>query len=482
MKIKIIILLFFCVCNLQSYTQNNTVNNNSKKAPKNVIVMIADGMGYNHLAATNYYLFGTQDSCLFTVHNFKKLAQATYSAQLKDKDDTVWSQGYNPHITYIKPNTLSQGATCSAASATALSTGKKTYNGAIGLGVHKDTLTHIINVAHKIGKKTGIVTSVQFSHATPAGFSAYNERRNNYPEIAQYQILVSPLDVLMGAGHPLYDDAGKSQDGSYKYVGGKELWQEIKKTTASHILNVNSKQYTLKDSKGNPHPWTLIEDSLAFACLLGPNPPKRVLGVPKVHRTLQQTRPLLKGKHLPFETPFNKNLPDLTLMTQGALNILSWENKNGFFLMIEGGAVDWASHDNQSGRMIEEMIDFLNAVNAVIEWVEKHSSWEETLLIITADHECGFLWGTQGPETCNPIINKGKGNIPDMKWYTDDHTNSLVPFFAKGSCAHMIDLFADEYDPIHGYFLQNTEIAQLLFFLWDNKNQYVNTIPNIDNN
>ncbi len=84
-------------------------------------------------------------------------------------------------------------------------------------------------------------------------------------------------------------------------------------------------------------------------------------------------------------------------MVEGALNVLD-DNPKGFFLMVEGGAIDWAGHSNLSGRLIEEEGDFLDAVSAVIEWVDTQSSWNDTLLIVTGDHETGYLTGAgSGP-------------------------------------------------------------------------------------
>ena len=149
-------------------------------------------------------------------------------------------------------------------------------------------------------------------------------------------------------------------------------------------------------------------------------------------------------------------------MTKAALNILD-DNPNGLFLHVEGGAVDWANHDKQGGRMIEEQIDFNNAVQAVVDWIETNSSWEESLLILTADHECGLLWG---PDSYNiaydPIVDNGQGNMPGLMYNSGSHSNSLVPVYAKGVNSELFDTFADEYDPIRGYYIDNTEIFEVM--------------------
>ena len=90
--------------------------------------------------------------------------------------------------------------------------------------------------------------------------------------------------------------------------------------------------------------------------------------------------------------PLNTTVPGLATMTEGALNVLD-NDEQGFFLMVEGGAIDWAAHANQTGRTIEEEIDFNKAVDAVIYWVQRNSNWSETVLIVTGDHETGTLYG-----------------------------------------------------------------------------------------
>jgi alkaline phosphatase len=130
-----------------------------------------------------------------------------------------------------------------------------------------------------------------------------------------------------------------------------------------------------------------------------------------------------------------------------------------------------------SGRMLEEQIEMNHAVDAVIEWVEANSSWEETLVIVTADHETGYLCGPEsgnitdedGKVTAvwNPITGNGVGEMPNMAWYSGGHTNQLVPFYAKGAGSELFEQYADEWDAKRGYFINNTEYAQLIKRLWD---------------
>ena len=162
-------------------------------------------------------------------------------------------------------------------------------------------------------------------------------------------------------------------------------------------------------------------------------------------------------------------------MTLAALNVLS-RDREGFLLMVEGGAVDWAAHDNQAGRMIEEQRDFDLTVEAVVEWVETHSRWKDTLVIVTSDHETGYLTGpdsgpvssgngTAGHVVWNPLTNRGTGQVPGLHWNIDSHTNSLVPFFARGAGSRRFEACADQKDPVRGPYLDNAEVGRVLLSL-----------------
>ena len=120
--------------------------------------------------------------------------------------------------------------------------------------------------------------------------------------------------------------------------------------------------------------------------------------------------------------------------------------------------------------MIEEQIDFDNAAEAVVAWVEDNSSWDETLVIVTGDHETGYLTGPgsgqgeAGP-VWNTLVNNGQGNLPGMEWHSIGHTNALIPLFARGVGSELFAGYADQFDPVRGEFVDNTEIGQILFIV-----------------
>jgi alkaline phosphatase len=183
-----------------------------------------------------------------------------------------------------------------------------------------------------------------------------------------------------------------------------------------------------------------------------------VIGVPEVYSSLQYNRSGDVNAD-PFVVPLLETVPSLAVMTRGALNVLD-NDPDGFFLLIEGGAIDWAASNNQSGRMIEEETDFNQAAAAVSDWVNANSSWSETLVIVTSDHETGYLTGTPG--VYDEVINNGQGIMPTMAWNSDSHTNQLVPIFAKGPGVDLFEKYAVGSDPVRGAYLDNTDIPKVI--------------------
>lgn len=433
--------------------------------PKNIIVMISDGCGYNHIKATNYFQYG-EDSAQVYQKFPVQMAMSTYPAKVMP---LIKAHGYDTKKAWKSFSYLKTGYTCSAAAATAMATGTKTYNGAIGVDEDKEEVQNLTEFAKEINKAAGVVTSVQFAHATPAGFSAHNVKRSNYSEIAMDMILHSKLDVVMGCGHPYYDNNGKKQNKaiSFDYVGDSLIFNQILKE-GNIKTNTSGVLFTIADIDGDKErdPWTFIEAIEDFERYTQGETPKRLFGIAQVHKTLQFARSQGEDERFPFNTEFIKTVPQLKTMVKAALNVLD-NDEDGLFLMVEGGAIDWAAHANSSNRMIEEEVEFNNAVREVVSWIETNSSWDETLLIVTADHETGLLWGPKsGKGEFSPIANNGIGALPDMEWNTDNHSNSLVPFFAKGAGSDTFVKYADENDDVRGSYITNTEIAEAIKELW----------------
>jgi alkaline phosphatase len=433
---------------------------------KNVIVMIADGSGYNHNIAASLYRYGAPDAQPWERFPYK-FAVSTYSAN---------GHGYDPILAWSDFNYVKTGFTDSAAAATAMACGVKTYDAGIGVDAEGNRVENVVEKAEKLGMATGVVTSVAFSHATPAGFVAHNKDRNDYKGIAAEMIEQSGTDVIMGGGHPWYDSNGaKRSAAKYKYLS-QATWESLVAGTAGADAN----------GDGQADPWTLVENIAQFRALESGPTPNRVMGVAPVYFTVQEERYLTPTNEYPsppdwspaYTVPFLPAMPTLAQMTRGALNVLD-NDPDGFFLMVEGGAVDYAAHYWRPGRIIEERIAFDDAILAVINWVSRNSNWRETVLIVTSDHETGLLCGPGSDPVCNPLVNNGRGQMPGMELYSSEtieynadgslydrylnHTNALVPLWARGEGGRYLWLKADQMDPVRGRYLDNTELALAIF-------------------
>jgi alkaline phosphatase len=413
---------------------------------KNVIVMISDGWGYNHLEAVSYYEYGKDARQIYNRFPFQ-WAMSTYSYYCSYDPGLAWSDFAYPMSCW----------TDSAAAATAMACGVKTYDAGIGVDVNGNPVPNALELAEQNGKATGVVTSVPWTHASPAGQVAHNVHRDNYEAIGADMVNVSAADVVMGAGHPCYDNDGVPNGctNPHDYVGGQATWDALVAGTAGGDA----------DGDGVADPWTLIQTRAEFQALMSGPTPKRVLGTAQVYESLHQRRSG-DAYAAPYVVPRSESVPTLTEMALAALNILS-DDPDGLYLMVEGGAVDWANHLNQSGRMIEEAIEFERTVEAVIDWVDQNSNWGDTVLIVTADHESGYLWGPGSSPGWLPIVNNGAGNLPGMQWNTTGHSNSLVALSAKGDAARLFRPYADRVDPVRGAYIDNTDLAKVVFQVLD---------------
>lgn len=189
----------------------------------------------------------------------------------------------------------------------------------------------------------------------------------------------------------------------------------------------------------------------------------------------------------------NDENPTLSQMTESALKVLS-RDSDGFVLMVEGGAIDKAAHANEMNEMIGEVMDFNNAIQAVIDWVDdpsNDSTWENTLVIVTADHETGYLTAEPGLFANQPLAevslrtlvlekmqsdrglraswedsntnNKiDTGEKVYWAWNSTNHTNSLVHVFVKGAGETDFFHYATGVDSIRGFYLDNTDIFKVM--------------------
>jgi alkaline phosphatase len=303
--------------------------------PKNVILLIGDGMGVSHVFAGL-----TANKGKLFLENFK-------------------------HIGFVKTSSSSHYITDSAAGGTALSTGVKTYNGAIGVDPEGKHLKTILQEAIEDGLAGGLVSTSAITHATPASFIAHQASRSSYEAIAA-DFLKTDIDVFIGGG---YDHFTQRED-------GRNLALEL-------------------EGKG----YRVLRDLSEIASV-----------------TSGKLAGLTASEHNPRIGERGQMLP---VAGNTAIKVLN-NNKNGFFMMVEGSQIDWAGHDNNTTYTVEDMLDFDIAIGEVLDFA---ASDGETLIVVTADHETGGLAITGG--------DLDTGNVKGS-FATTGHTAVMVPVFAWG--------------------------------------------------
>lgn len=348
----------------------------------------------------------------------------------------AWDDSHSDSLIFKGYEYIDQDATDSAAAGTALAAGVKTYNNAISVDYCGRPLKIITEYAKEQGMSTGVVSSVQFSHATPAAFGAQHVTRRDMAEIGDKMLTSGYLDLIMSTGHPYYDADGveRSPTDYNLYTMGEESWSQL----------LDGELY----AEGAEEPWAFFDSKADFEALANGSADYQYLRAPLIalaqnDSTLQQGRTHCADTDVAFACPQVANVPSLETMTKGALNYLS-QNPKGFFVMVEGGAVDWAAHANHTARIIEEQIDFDDSVAAVIKWVEENSSWDETMLIVTTDHGNSYVLGEASDQVAYAAVESaGQGKMPEVKFYSTDHTNELVRVYVKGVGE---DMFAQHFD------------------------------------
>jgi alkaline phosphatase len=290
------------------------------------------------------------------------------------------------------PEDPAQNVTDSASAATAMSAGIKTYNNAIAVDNDGSEVKTVLEAAKEQGKATGLVATSEITHATPASFGSHDHSRKNMNSIADdyYDEMVNgqhKVDVMLGGGVSNF------------VRNDRNLTEEFQKAGYSYVTN---KDELLKDTN------------------------KQVLG-------LFAPGGLPKMIDRPAETP------SLEELTNAAISRLS-QDKDGFFLMIEGSQVDWAGHDNDIVGAMSEMEDFEKAYKAAIEFAKKD---KHTLVVATADHSTGgYSIGADGnynwfgepikaakrtPDFMAEEIAKGAGVEETLKKYIDQNVLALTP-------------------------------------------------------
>lgn len=298
------------------------------KAPKYIFLFIGDGMSYPQIQTTNYYLNAIEDDGDDILTSESKLNMMKFP--VAGSAQTYDSTSFCPD---------------SASTATSISTGHKTYSGTINMDEKMETSYETIaeKLKKQLGYKVGILSTVNLNHATPAAFYAHQASRNNYYEIGQ-EMIASEFDYFAGGG--LKKPAGEDGDKTDLYQLAQEAGYKVVKTQAE------TEALTAEDGKAIVIDETLADDD-----------------------AMSYDMDRVEGEWA------------LADYVEKGIEVL--DNDTGFFMMVEGGKIDWACHANDAASTITDTIALDNAVEKAVEFYEQHP--EETLIIVTGDHETGGL-------------------------------------------------------------------------------------------
>ena len=309
------------------------------------------------------------------------LAHISYLAYSQDQKIAVESF---PVVGLQKTHSASHLITDSGAAATAMSCGVKTYNNAIGMNVDSTPCTSLLELAERHDKRTGIVVTSSLAHATPAAFFAHQKLRGFYEAIAD-NLVNAGVDYLVGGGQMHFAN---------RFMDNRNLIDELK-TLGYTVSGYDRKSF--RSFAGR--------DDTQMAYFTAHSEPL----------------PRMQGRE------------GMAEIAAHAIHVLS-EGENGFFLMIEGSQIDYASHGNDGAYLLSELRDTEEGIRAALEFATNR---DDTLVIVTGDHECGSL----------ALRNSKPDKRVHVEFMARNHTQTMVPVFAYGPCA---ELFSGIYD--------NTEI------------------------
>lgn len=330
------------IVGVQQQNEAEAAKDSKNHKAKNVIFMIGDGMGVPYTTALRY---------------------------MNDDAETVEMEptAFDPHLVGMQstyPEDDAENVTDSAAAATAMSSGVKTYNNAIAVDNDKTDVKTVLEQAKENGMSTGLVATSEITHATPASYGAHEEQRKSENAIANdyYDDLIDgehKVDVMLGGGTKFFERSDRNivkqfQKDGYSYVTSAE---EMKQDDNKQVLGLFAE-----------------------------------VGLDKM-------------------IDRDKKQPSLADMTTSALDRLKGD-KDGFFLMVEGSQIDWAGHDNDVVGAMSEMKDFEQAFEVVRDFAKENG---ETLVVVTADHSTGGISiGADGNYNWDPTPIQAAKRTPDF--------------------------------------------------------------------
>ena len=306
---------------------------NPAAAPKYVFMFIGDGQGSPQITAAQYYL-GTVQNPDATIPTPAQLSFTNFSSL--GLMTTYDATSFCPD---------------SASTATSMASGEKTLSGVLNYNVDKTSSFKLITeYAKEAGKKVGVITTVSLDHATPAAYYAKAPSRSQYYDIAVQGLSGKTLDFLGG--------------GAFLQPKGKE----------------NDKQDLMDIAAANG--WTVIRKADEIRAITKDS-----------GRVLAMVEDVDGSQAMQYEIDRRKKAADgqdsLSLAEIVKTGIADLDNGNGFFLMTEGGKIDWTCHANDAVTSIYDTLAFSDAVQVAIDFAAQHP--DETLIIVTGDHETGGM-------------------------------------------------------------------------------------------
>lgn len=303
------------------------------KTPKYIFLFIGDGMSYPQIQSTNYYLSALANGTSMGGDG----AVLQHEDALTFLDFPVAGSAQTYDSTSFCPD--------SASTATSLSTGHKTYSGTINMDETGTVAYETISEKLKDQKdyKIGVVSSVNLNHATPAAFYCHQVSRSNYYDIG-LEMIDSNFDYF--AGGALLQPTGKDEDQTDLYTLAAEAGYTVAKTQAE------AEAVTADTGKV-----ILVDEHLA------------------------------DGDSMPYELDRTDDMWSLADYVEKGIEVL--DNDNGFFMMVEGGKIDWACHANDAGSTMHDTQALSDAVDKAVEFYNEHP--DETLILVTGDHETGGM-------------------------------------------------------------------------------------------
>lgn len=323
------------------------VSSASSAEIKNVILLIGDGMGPQIAGLAIYY---------------QRFMQGPDKPLHMERLMKAGNTGYC--LTYQYGTVV----TDSASAATALATGVKTRDAIIGKDHEGRPMKSIVDIAHQLGKATGLLSNTRITHATPAGFYANVIHRDMENEIATQLVERGDIAVLFSGGAQHFIPAGRKveEHPDLKGIAQKAGWGTSKRKDPRDLIS-------LSKEKG----YKIVTNDQELAAL-DPEKTSKALG-------------LFSASGFPSaidrQSHQQTGIPSLAQLTEKALQILK-KNPKGFFLMVEGGQIDWVAHGNDVASVLHEMLEFDQAIGVAMNFAQNNP---DTLIIVTADHDTGGL-------------------------------------------------------------------------------------------